>query len=422
MQRLASLSTQLRRPPQPPPAPQPRQATSGAAGALHPVSILAAPTPSAGPFARVEHLRGHVHPSICVAPGGVLVVVYAEEFDDTQGKDVLVCVRSMDGGASWSAPAEVAASRVRPDTIRDTGVFEVYPGTLSTLPDGRLLATWQYAPLGDKARYKENGALCYCTSDTGGETWGEQCVIFDPADPPDPSLDDAQRHLGALRHGVLPWPDGRWLLPLRNMPAADVRLYDPRTGAMEAFGPLTKGGAGALPELEQAIKQVVRTADGSLLAMAAGGPHRGTPPFDTEPQPALLLYSGGEGCGWSLVPGFPAGECPPGVAPNMWDDDGDREGRHLLALADGRVLATWGVAGDRSAPSKGIYYNVSADGKAWDPLRTVTVLPELMVVGRYFSPRTIELGGGDVGTVFVQGDQAAMEGVGFLRVPLAALA
>ena len=49
------------------------------------------------------------------------------------------------------------------------------------------------------------------------------------------------------------------------------------------------------------------------------------------------------------------------------------------------------------------------------------VLPETMVVGRYYSPRTAQVDGGHVGTVFMRGPQAAMEGVCFVKVPLAAL-
>ena len=52
-----------------------------------------------------------------------------------------------------------------------------------------------------------------------------------------------------------------------------------------------------------------------------------------------------------------------------WDDDGDREGRHLCALEDGRVVATWCVAGktpDYRFGYKGIHFNVSQDGKSWE--------------------------------------------------------
>ena len=41
-----------------------------------------------------------------------------------------------------------------------------------------------------------------------------------------------------------------------------------------------------------------------------------------------VLYSAGEGQAWVEVAGFPANiDCPEGVAPEEWDDDGDRWGR-----------------------------------------------------------------------------------------------
>lgn len=56
-----------------------------------------------------------------------------------------------------------------------------------------------------------------------------------------------------------------------------------------------------------------------------------------------------------------------------WDDDGDRWGRHIMPLADGRMLAVWVVAGDRSQPSKGMHFCISDDdGKTVRPLRSHT--------------------------------------------------
>jgi hypothetical protein len=81
---------------------RPAAAAAGglSAQALRPTPILASPT------------RGHVHPSVCLTRGGALVVVYGD--GPGNGKTHLLCCRSEDGGASWSAPAEVAASRAVP--------------------------------------------------------------------------------------------------------------------------------------------------------------------------------------------------------------------------------------------------------------------------------------------------------------------
>jgi hypothetical protein len=42
-----------------------------------------------------------------------------------------------------------------------------------------------------------------------------------------------------------------------------------------------------------------------------------------------------------------------------------------------------------------------------------------MVVGRYYQPKTVQLQDGDIGTIFCKGPQGNMDGVFFLRVPLA---
>src|SRR5438132_462356 len=82
-------------------------------------------------------IGGHIHPSICRTPDGALLAVY-------RGSNVMMCSRSTDGGASWEQPLPIAATAKRPEVIRDTKVFEVYPGTADVLPDGRVLVTWNY--------------------------------------------------------------------------------------------------------------------------------------------------------------------------------------------------------------------------------------------------------------------------------------
>ncbi len=314
-----------------------------------PVSILAA------------RIGGHVHPSICQTKDGTLVVVY-------KGANVLMCARSTDGGESWSRPEPIATSAMRPDVIREVKKFEVYPGTADTLPDGRILVTWNYIA-DEKARdgYYER-ALLYTISSDDGETWSEQQLIG-PVDG---------KHLGAVRHNVLPWSDGRWLLPLRVGPP---RLFDPNNGRLTVFSLVGPDGK------QHEFQQILRTAKGTLVAM---GP--------------VLLHSVDEGGSWSSIEGCPA-------VPDKRDN---AEGRYLTALADGRVLVTWGIGND----NKGLRYNLSLnDGRTWNAERTVVLLPEKNIAARYYSARTIQLDSQHVGTVFMN-----REGVHFLRVSLDRLA
>ena len=301
-------------------------------------------------------VRGHIHPSICKAQDGTLVVVF-------QGSNVLLCSRSQDGGSSWQPPRRIAATARRPDSIRATKKFEIYPGTADVLADGRSLVTWNYIA-DDKAAdgYYER-ALLYTTSSDQGRTWSPQQLIG-PVDG---------KHLGAVRHNVLPWSDGRWLLPLRTGPP---RLFAPKSDGLEVF-PLVG------PDKKQhEFQQIIRVADGALLAM---GP--------------ILLRSTDDGRSWRQIDNFPA-------AAKSRDN---LEGRYLTALSGGGVLVTWGVGRD----NHGLRFNLSPDGgKTWNR-KTVHLLPKTSVAARYYSARTIQLDNENVGTVFMNSG-----GVFFLKVGL----
>jgi hypothetical protein len=309
------------------------------------VSILAA------------RIGGHIHPSICQAKDGTLVVVY-------KGANVLMVARSTDDGDTWSKPLPIATSANRPDVIREVKKFEVYPGTADTLPDGRIVVTWNYIA-DDKATdgYYER-ALLYSVSSDQGLTWSDHKLIG-PID---------SKHLGAVRHNILPWHEDRWLLPLRVGPP---RLFDPVSGSLTVFRLVGPHGT------QHEFQQISRTAKGTVLAM---GP--------------VLLHSADDGKQWGSISGFPA-------VPDKRDN---AEGRYLTTLSDGRVLVTWGIGHDNN----GLRYNLSSDdGRTWQTDRTVILLPETNISARYYSARTIQLDTQYVGTVFMNRD-----GVHFLKVGL----
>ena len=311
----------------------------------NPVSILAA------------RIGGHVHPSICRTRHGTLVVVY-------QGKNVLMCSRSTDGGTTWSEPRPIATTADRPAEIREVTKFEIYPGTADTLPDGRILVTWNYIA-DDKSNdgYYER-ALLYTISSDEGQSWSGQKLIG-PVDG---------KHLGAVRHNVLPWNSDGWLLPLREGPP---RLFDPASGELTVFPLVGPDGK------QHEFQQITRTDRGTLLAM---GP--------------VFLHSEDDGQTWTAVDGFPA----------IPDKRDNAEGQYLTALADGRVLVTWGIGHD----NKGLRFHLSSDdGRTWDANRTVILLPDTNIAARYYSARTIQLDDQHIGTVFMNPD-----GVHFMRVAL----
>ena len=256
----------------------------------------------------------------------------------------------------------IATTAKRPDVIREVKTFEIYPGTADVLPDDRVLVTWNYIA-DEKAKdgYYER-ALLYSISSDQGRTWSEQALIG-PVDG---------KHLGAVRHNVLPWSEGRWLLPLR---AGPPRLFDPKTGEVTVF-PLT--GPDKKPH---SFQQIVRTPKGTLLAM---GP--------------VMLRSTDQGRSWTTVETFRA-----------VPDTDTAEGRYLTVLTDGRVLVTFGVG----TANKGLSYNFSADdGLTWNNDNTALLLPETNVAARYYSARTVQIDDQHIGTVFVHG------GVSFLKVNL----
>src|SRR5437667_5984654 len=82
-------------------------------------------------------VSGHIHPALCVSKKGTLVAVYCK----SEYKPYLI-TRSTDGGKSWSKPA----------LFGPTEKTAVYPGSLTTLADGRLVHAWNAWYTDDQAK------------------------------------------------------------------------------------------------------------------------------------------------------------------------------------------------------------------------------------------------------------------------------
>src|SRR5688500_13271008 len=79
------------------------------------------------PVRIADPVDGHIHPAACISQKGTIVVTYGR----VNHRDLRI-TRSTDGGQTWSEPAPFGP------TVGKT----YYPGSLTTLSDGRLLHAW----------------------------------------------------------------------------------------------------------------------------------------------------------------------------------------------------------------------------------------------------------------------------------------
>ncbi len=294
---------------------------------------------------RIESgVSGHIHPALCVTARGTLVAVFCK----SEFKPYLL-TRSTDGGRTWAKPT------LFPHTVTTA----VYPGSLTTLADGRIVHAWNvWFPLGTKDKSRH---VAFSISSDDGLTWSAPTDLRKNVDPKVHSV---------IRHPVVELSPTAWLLPLADRTV----LYNPKTGEETAFADGASHG----------LVPIVRTAAGTLVS---GKGRRST--------------DGGQT--WQEIKPFPD------VATQGWRHD-------MIALRNGWLLASQiigpGVGGNR------IEFVFSRDdGKSWEIDRPVLFYDPARAIGGRACPRTVEIDGRTLGTIFYDTDEKQPGGSGvFFRI------
>jgi photosystem II stability/assembly factor-like uncharacterized protein len=304
------------------------------------------------PPVRIDRdVSGHIHPTLGITKKGTLVAIYCKnEYHP------YLLTRSTDGGRTWSKPI------LFPHTVQT----QVYPGSLSTLADGRLVHAWNvwFAPTQkSKSRY-----VAFSISGDDGVTWSEPKSLDKAKDPKMESV---------IRHPVVELSPTAWLFALMDR----TIVYNPETGQESPLGDGRNHG----------LVPIVRTSRGTLISGKG-------------------LRSTDAGKTWQESNGMPD------VSSQGW--------RHeMLALKNGWVLASQilgpGVGGEK------IHFIVSRDdGQSWDVDHPVPFYNPGRSIGGRACPRTVQIDQRTLGTIFydVAANQSGGSGAFFRTTPIGRLA
>lgn len=319
--------------------------------ALLAVAPLFADAPELPAPVRLESgVSGHIHPALCITKKGTLVGIYCQhEYAP------YLLTRSTDGGKTWSKPT------LFPHTVKT----QVYPGSLTTLADGRIVHAWNvWFPVAEKVRSRH---VAFSISNDDGVTWSEPKNLAKNKEPKVESV---------IRHPFVELSPTAWLIPLMDRTA----LYNPETGEETTFGDGRNHG----------LTPIVRTAKGTLVSGKG-----------------LRSVDGGKT--WSEIKPFPD------VSSQGWR-------QQMIALKNGWLLASQsigpGVGGEK------IHFIISRDdGLSWELEHPVEFYNPGRAIGGRACPRSVEIDDQTLGTIFYDTDakQAGGAGVFFRTMPLARL-
>src|SRR5581483_2236518 len=176
---------------------------------------------------RIESgVSGHIHPALCISKKGTLVGTFCK----SEYAPHLI-TRSTDGGKTWSKPA------LFPPTVKT----QVYPGSLTTLSDGRLVHAWNvWFTIEGKEKSRH---IAYSISSDDGVTWSEAKNLAESKTIKEHSV---------IRHPFVELAATAWLIPLADR----TIVYNPETGAETPFADGQNHG----------LVPIVRTAKGTFVS------------------------------------------------------------------------------------------------------------------------------------------------------------
>lgn len=295
-------------------------------------------------------VSGHIHPALAITKKGNLVAVYCK----SEYKPYLV-TRSLDMGKTWSKPA------LFPHTV-DT---QVYPGSLTTLADGRLVHAWNvWFNIDDKKRSRH---VAFSISEDDGVTWSK---------PKNINKNKDEKIESVIRHPIVELSTDKWLLPLMDRTV----LYNPATGEESVFGDGKNHG----------LVPIIKTVKNTLVSGKG-------------------LRSTDEGKTWVEIKPFPD------VSSQGW--------RHQMVSLDNGLLVASQIVGPGFGGDVINFIVSKDDGKTWLLDKPVEFYNPGRPVGGRACPRSVMLDDQTLGTIFYDTDakQSGGSGIFFRTMPLSLL-